>query len=409
MVEYAHGTPSSTLDSAPSGYRGRTAKLALAVADANWFTTENLFREVSHERASTLLLKCMDYRNAWQRGQRPWSWGRPLQDTGPGHWQTELVLPTGWMKQYPRLGMRPIGRAIRRWRARHAAEGPFALVMTYPHYRYLRDLVRPDLSVYLNLDDYALYWPRQAERLRALEQALVREADLTVCVSRLRTEQLREAVSTAAGRIRHLPHGTPSPTLGDRPWDTPAPVPDDIAHLPRPILGYIGSLEDRVDWRLMDRLSAAFPAASIVVVGRPVSRPPDGGQDWFAECERFLSRPNVHAIGWRPQEAIALYNRSFDVCLIPYKVDHPFNRACCPTKIMDCMGTGRPIVATATPECELYEELFRVADSDEAFLRAVGTILAAGSEDGRAARRFEWARANTCARVADRLLDWLPR
>ena len=36
---------------------------------------------------------------------------------------------------------------------------------------------RPDVSVYYNIDDYALYWPRQAERVRELERAMVRSAD----------------------------------------------------------------------------------------------------------------------------------------------------------------------------------------------------------------------------------------
>ena len=52
----------------------------------------------------------------------------------------------------------------------------------------------------------------------------------------------------------------------------------------------------------MDRLSRTFPEASIVVVGRvrdPVDEP------WWEECARFLSRPNVHALGWRRQEALA--------------------------------------------------------------------------------------------------------
>jgi hypothetical protein len=385
-----------------------TDRPSLAVADANWFTTENLFREVCPRRASTLLLKCMDYRNAWQRGQRPWSWGGSLRERGPRLWQRDLVLPTGWMKRFPRLGMRPIAREVRRWRSAHAADGPLVLVMTYPHYLYLRDLVRPERSVYFNLDDYALYWPRQAGAVNALERQAVRESDLTVCVSRLRADQLRAAVPEAADRVRHLPHGTPTAALGDRPWARPAPTPADLAHLPRPLLGYVGSLEDRVDWRLMTRLSEAFPEASVVVVGR-IPAGLDGAVEggWLGECRRFLARPNVHAIGWRPQDTIPLYNRAFDVCLIPYATDHPFNVACSPTKIMDCMGTGRPIVATALPECRLYKELVHVAEDDEVFLGAVSSILSADSDDGRSEVRHAWARANTCARVADRLLDWV--
>ena len=382
-------------------------RLALAVADANWFTTENLFGEVRRPEVATLLLKCIDYYNAWLRGAPPWDWGRALTARGPRLWQRDLVLPSGWMKRFPSLGMRPIGRSIEDWRGRHAPGAPLALVTTYPHYLYLRDQVRPDLHIYYNIDDYSQYWPRSARRVADLERQAVREADLTVCVSHLRSEELREAVPEAADRVRHLPHGAPSPSLGAFPQHEPAEPPDDLAHLPRPLLGYVGSLEDRIDWELLDRLAVAFPRATVVLIGRaPRGRVRSRG--WLATSARCLARSNVHAIGWRPQEAIARYNRAFDVCLIPYRVDHPFNRACCPTKIMDYMGTGRPIVSTAIPECQLYGHLFEVAPDPPAFLEAVAAIVAAGSDDGRAARRFDWARDHSCENVVERLLSWLP-
>ncbi len=381
------------------------ARLALAVADANWFTTENLFREIHRPDVATLLLQCVDYYNAWRRGLPPWAWGRALTQCGPGLWQRDLVLPSGWMKRFPRLGMRPIRRSIDAWRARHAPEARLGLVMTYPHYLYLRDLVRPDVHVYFNIDDYSQYWPRCAARVNALERQAVREADLTVCVSRLRSEELRAAVPEAASKIRHLPHGAPSSTLGATPQNVPAPAPADIAELPRPLLGYVGTLEDRIDWPLLSRLADTFPRASIVLIGRQSAARPG---PWQADCRDCLARPNVHAIGWRPQDQIGRYNRAFDVCLIPYRTDHPFNRVCCPTKIMDYMGTGRPIVSTDLPECRLYHHLFDVADSAEGFLDAVRSILRTGSDDGRAGDRHAWAEANTCARVVERLLGWLP-
>jgi glycosyltransferase involved in cell wall biosynthesis len=185
----------------------------------------------------------------------------------------------------------------------------------------------------------------------------------------------------------------------------PAPPPSDLAHLPRPLFGYVGSLEDRIDWPILERLARAYPGASIVLVGR-LSKKRSGA--WYADCRRCLALPNVHALGFRPQESIAHYNRSFDVCLIPYRTDHPFNRVCCPTKIMDYMATGRPIVATALPECQLYAHLFDVTDDAGSFLAAVGSILEAGSNDGRAQARFDWARHNSCARVVERFLSWLP-
>lgn len=394
----------TTMTSGATERAERRGRLALAVADANWFTTENLFREIRRDDVATLLLNCMDFRVAWMKRRPLRTWRSSLKDRGPGLWQHDFVLPTGWMKSYPRLGMRPIARAVRRWREEHVADGRLALVMTYPYYLHLRDFIRPDRHVYFNIDDYALYWPRQAEQVRELERRAVREADLTVCVSRARADELRAAVPEASGRIRHLPHGSPSSSQAEHAWERPAPPPADIASLPRPILGYIGSLEDRLDWPLMARLADAMPEASIVLIGR---EPPAGDDAWIAEYRRCLERSNVHALGWRSQDEIHHYNRSFDVCLIPYKVDHPFNLACCPTKIMDYMATGRPVVATDLPECRLYEHLFDVTPADDAFVRSVRAIVAAGSDDGRASQRFDWARANTCRNVADRLIDWL--
>lgn len=378
----------------------------IAVADAGWFTTENLFRELRRDNVSTLLLTCKDYRNAWQSGQRPWSWRSPLRQISPQLWRRDLVLPTGWMKQFPRLGMRPIARSVRNWRRELMSQNQLSLIMTYPHYLHLRDQLQPARTLYYNLDDYTLYWPNQAAKIRALEQKAVRESDLTLCVSHLRAEELRASIPEAAERIRYLPHGTPSTMLAEHPHHLPAAPPHDIAHLPRPLLGYVGSIEDRVDWQLLHSLSEAIPQASIVLVGRPTP-PPYPPEGWLADYARCLLKPNIHAIGWRPQESLLSYNNAFDVCLIPYRVDHPFNRVCCPTKIMDSMGSGRPIVATSIPECLLYRRLFDVPEDPNAFIASVQAVLAINSDDGRAEARHEHARRNTCGHVADQLLDWL--
>jgi glycosyltransferase involved in cell wall biosynthesis len=381
------------------------APLALVVADANWFTTENLFREVDRPDVSTLLLSCVDYYNAWMRGTPPWRWGRPLTRQNDRLWRRDLVLPSGWMKRFPHIGMRPIRRSIEQWRGRCPDDARLGLVMTYPHYLYLRDLVRPDFNVYFNIDDYSQYWPRCADRVNALERQAVRESALTVCVSKVRCDELRRLVPEAADRIQHLPHGTPSALLGTSPQYLAAPPPSDIAHLPRPFLGYVGTLEDRIDWPLMIRLADEFPHASILLVGRlPAGR----SGAWQDDARRCLARPNVHLLGWRPQEELAHYNRAFDVCLIPYLADHPFNRVSCPTKIMDYMATGRPIVSTALPECRLHADLFDVTDSTDDFVTAVSSHLGGPPDEARISARFAWATEHRCSNVVERFLDWLP-
>lgn len=378
-------------------------KLALAVADVSWFTTESLFRELDDPSISVLALRCMDYLNGWRKGLYPWSSACRLRPWGHGSVARDMVLPSGWMKSYPKLGMRPIANAIRNfWRgsSKHSRRG---LVMTYPHYLHLFDQLEPDVTLYYNIDDYTHYWPPHAEGIRELERELVSRATATVCVARFRADELRTAVPAAAAKIHHIPHGTPASFLAEHPAHCPGLPPTDIAHLPRPLLGYVGSIEDRVNWRLMKKLSEAFPHASFVIVGRC----PDFSRHrelWFRDWTEFSMGRNVHSIGWRSQESLPRYYESFDAILMPYAREHPFNTACSPTKIMDGMGSGRPIVATSIPECRLYAHLFDVVPDDDSFLAAARSIVENGSDDGRAGLRHSHARENTCALVAMRVL-----
>jgi teichuronic acid biosynthesis glycosyltransferase TuaH len=396
---------SATMPKGPSGTNPldlQQSGLAFAVADVGWFNTENLFREIDRESVEVLLLKCVDWVNGWRKGYYPWSRDCRLRRSSDTLWEQQFVLPSGWMKRFPRLGMRPIARSIRRWWRMQPDTWRRGLVMSYPYYLYLHDQLRPDVSLYYNIDDYALYWPGAADEIRRLERAAICAADATVCVSKLRADELRALIPEAAGRIHHVPHGAPTSFLAQHPLTQPGRAPADLAHLPRPYLGYIGSLENRVDWELMNCISTTFSDVSIVVVGRvrdPVDEP------WWNECARFLSQRNVHAIGWRSQEALADYYQAFDVTLIPYLMEHPFNRVCNPTKIMDAMGSGRPIVATALPECRLHAERFHVAENRDEFVEAIRTILRQGSDDGRAGLRHAYALSNTCHEIGERVLD----
>ncbi len=326
--------------------------LALAVADINWFSTESLFREIDQRSVSILALRCMDYVNGWRRGIYPWSRSCRPRPWGNNSLTRDMVLPSGWMKRFPRLGMRPIARAIQGFWNHGDPRARRGLVLTYPHYLYLRDQLGPDVTLYYNIDDYTLYWPRHAAQVCCLERQMVLRADATVCVARYRADELRAAVPEAAEKIHHLPHGTPAAFLADELNHRPAPAPDDIAHLPRPLLGYVGSIGPRLDWPLMKRLSAAFPHAALVVVGEQPHESQER-EPWFLDWTEFAVQPNVHVIGWRPQAELPRYYQAFDVILIPYAQDNRFNRACSPTKIMDGLGSGRPIVATAIPECRL--------------------------------------------------------
>ncbi len=95
----------------------------------------------------------------------------------------------------------------------------------------------------------------------------------------------------AAARIRHLPHGAPTSALSPEPLDRPDHAPAAIAHLPRPLLGFVGTLGDRVDWPLLSRLAHAEPRGSIVLVGRLDGERPGAWKSDRDRCLALCERP----------------------------------------------------------------------------------------------------------------------
>jgi glycosyltransferase involved in cell wall biosynthesis len=382
------------------------ARYDLVVADASWPWTENQFAPLAQHGLRVLLIKACDWRNAWQQRRPPRDWLCPRRRLSDRHWEQTIVLPPGWMKTYPRVGMSPIGWAIRSWQRSLPDRRPLALAISYPYYLALRDQVRPDVLLYYNTDDYGLYWTSRRDSVHRLERRAVGEADLSVFIARRRADELRAAVPAAADRIVHLPLGAPATAIAPAPAPQahPAPAPPDIAHLPRPLLGFVGSLEDRIDWGLLEYLGRAIPDGSIILIGR---EPKPRREAWYRLYQKAVALPNVHRLGWRSQSEIARYNAAFDVCLIPYSADHPFNRAACPTKIMDYMATSRPVVTTPVPECLLYDHLFEIADTPAAFAAAVRKLVDQGSDDGRAPLRWTTARRHTWERNSATMLRHL--
>jgi glycosyltransferase involved in cell wall biosynthesis len=377
----------------------------LVVADASWSWTERLFTPLADFGLRVLLIKACDWRNAIHQRRPMRDWFCPRRQIAAGLWEQTIVLPPGWMKTYPRLGMQPIAWAVREWHRRLESPRRLALAISYPHYLYLRDLVRPDALIYYNMDDYGFYWSSRREAVERLERCAVRDADLSVFCAKVRSDELRAAVPDASDRIIHLPHGAPASSIAPAPQHRPAAAPGDIAHLPRPYLGFVGSLEDRLDWPLIERLAREFPEGSIILIGREPGPRPRAA--WYGDYQRVIGLPNVHRLGWRPQSELGRYNAAFDVCLIPYRSDHPFNRAACPTKVMDYMATSRPVVTTPLPECRLYGHLFEIAESPEAFAASVRRVVERGSDDGRASLRWQTARGATWERTSAVMLGRL--
>ncbi len=142
--------------------------------------------------------------------------------------------------------------------------------------------------------------------------------------------------------------------------------PPDQASLPRPRLGYFGVIDERLDYALLGHLAEARPEWQFVMVGPFTKVNPDD----------LPHPPNLHYLGQRPYEALPAYISGWDVALMPFALSEA-TRFISPTKTLEYMAAGRPIVSTPITDVrEPYGDIVHIADGPEAFLAACEQALA---------------------------------
>jgi len=147
------------------------------------------------------------------------------------------------------------------------------------------------------------------------------------------------------------------------------PLGPELVALPRPILGYFGVVDERLDYELIAWLADAFAHGSLVFVGPHAKVDP-----------RELPRAaNIHWLGQRPYDALPEYVKGFDVCLMPFALNEA-TEFINPTKTLEYMAAGKPIVSTAVSDVvRNFVPVVRVAGSIGEFIDE--TAVAAAMPD----------------------------
>ncbi len=292
-----------------------------------------------------------------------------------------LIVPLPYSRIAVWLNRTLVLRALRRWMAATGFHRP--IVWTFLPTPLARALVRgveAELTIYYCIDDLASS-SLEARRITPSEQQLFRDADLVFVTS----EQLRQRAVQFSKRVHLFPFGV-SLAAFERARDADDPMPDDIAALPRPVIGYVGGLHRWVDQDLLAEVAVRMPEASFALVG-PAQ----------ADVSRLRQLPNVHLLGQKPHAEVPRYVKAFDVGLVPYCLaDYTANVY--PTKLNEYLAMGTPVVATDLFEIRRFNDehgrIVSVAGDPVAFVSAIRKELQPAA-DAERARRIDVARTNS--------------
>ena len=268
------------------------------------------------------------------------------------------------------------------------------LWLSLPEQHYTIGRFGEVLSIYHVVDEYSGYTSDNEERrarMQRYEQILLDQVDLTIVVS----PELHESKS-AADREIHLVENAVDIGLYRQAAHT-VDVPDDIARIPAPRLGYSGLIGKRLDLDLLRRIAESRRHWSIVLLGRLDER----------DCEDALralrAQENVHLLGEKSPAEVASYVAAFDVGLLPYTLNTETIHIS-PLKLYEYLAAGLPIVGTAIPAAKRKAEFVRVAADAGQFIdhceQAVGDV-----DESLAARRINEAERNSWEHRVSQIVD----
>ena len=196
-------------------------------------------------------------------------------------------------------------------------------------YPTLHKLLKPALTVYHCVDP--IIEPYQTKHGLISEDILVKGVDMVICTSKELCNQ-----KARLNKNSHFIPNAANIAHSQKALNPGLAVADILSGIKRPIIGYFGAVERRIDYDLVTALFQANPDKSFVFIG-PID-------DYYLD-ERHYAAPNLFLKGAVPYDLMPAVLKGFDVAIIPFKKDevsaHIF-----PLKLFEYLGAGRPVVST---------------------------------------------------------------
>lgn len=197
-------------------------------------------------------------------------------------------------------------------------------------------------------------------------------SDLVLCSSRTIMKSL-ETLVPSNSKLRYFPHGVK--------WDLfnsarkhPKTI-NEMEDIPKPIIGYFGSLSDANDKEAIRFCADKRPDWNFVFIGEV-----KGDYAILKGC------PNIHFLEKKRHEDIPHYGRYFDVGLLNWR-PHDWIKNCYPLKSLEYLALGLPIVSTPIEEIrENFSDFVFFAHSPEDYLQGIEKCINEDSTEKQKAR-----------------------
>lgn len=216
--------------------------------------------------------------------------------------------------------------------------------------------------------------------LLARERQLLEQADVVFCGG----QKMRKKRLPINRNTHFYGTGVDVAHFGRAMSDTLEVAPEIARFGGAPVLGYFGVIDERIDYELLAALADARRDWQVVMVG-PTAK---------VDPADFPRRSNLHWIGGRSYQQLPALTKGFSVAMMPFALNAA-TEYINPTKALEYMAAGRPVVSTALDEVRMnFNKVARIARDRAEFIELCVAEVARPSK-ARIARGLKLAAANT--------------
>ena len=144
-------------------------------------------------------------------------------------------------------------------------------------------------------------------------------------------------------------------------------IPEDVKRVKKPVVGYVGTIDEWLDFDLIKAIATACPDISIVLLGPVLPKAKN-------EVNALRGLGNIFFIGKKPYNTLPNYLKAFDVCMIPFKINK-LTVSVNPVKLYEYLASEKNVVSTALPEVNTYEDVIYIAKDKEEFIDKIELAL----------------------------------
>jgi glycosyltransferase involved in cell wall biosynthesis len=133
----------------------------------------------------------------------------------------------------------------------------------------------------------------------------------------------------------------------------------------RPIIGYYGVIDERIDMELLEATSKLLPNATFIMIG-PLAKVSE---------EDLAIGENIHYLGMKNYTLLPNYLKQFDIAMMPFAMNES-TQFISPTKTLEYMAAYKPIISTPVYDVVRdYSHCVHIVSTAMEFRNAVVNIM----------------------------------